>query len=172
MNGLDAGSNGSRVLRLVSLMPGLHLRELQRLLGLSFNTTRYHVDILSKAGAIECQKDKGYLRVYPVGTPEKAKTIYSCLRKPSSRLILTALAQEPIVTGKQLCERTGLAKSTVSELIQEFVASQIVKVEFSDVAGFGYDLTDRDYLLQILLNQQQKRLLETATDRFIDLWDM
>jgi len=64
-----------RIKLLVSLHPGLHLRELQRQIGLSFSSTRYHLDKLAKQGEIDRVEDNGYSRIYPAGIDQSDKIL-------------------------------------------------------------------------------------------------
>ena len=58
--------NRVRTRELVALLPGIHLRELQRILKTSFTTTRYHVDNLQRDGLILRSEEGKQSRLYPV----------------------------------------------------------------------------------------------------------
>ncbi|MGI0080704.1 MAG: winged helix-turn-helix transcriptional regulator [Nitrososphaerales archaeon] len=168
----DGGFNRGRAVRLVSLLPGIHLRELQRLLGISFNATRYNVEKLCSSGEIVQEKDKGYLRFYPPETKESERVIYSLLRSKTLQSVLAALASEPEgLTHKQLSERTGFAKSTVSESLQRLTKSGIVAVRFSDYAKMVYVLQNSSELFRMMIRAGGSTSPSSATDRFVDLWD-
>jgi predicted transcriptional regulator len=151
----DTSSHSSRVrvLRLISLIPGIHLRELWRLLGLSFSSTRYHVDKLCTAGKIVREGEKGYVRLFPSGLKQVDKTTFSFLRTKRFRDILTALAEEPHLTNKEICSRTKLAKSTVSKCIHELMEAGLVRNQPSVTEGtITYQICDPEYLLRLLIN--------------------
>lgn len=172
--GNDHGSysNQDRVMHLVSLLPGIHLRELQRLLGISFNSTRYNVGKLCVNGSIMGRKEKGYLRLYPPGTKESERVIYSLLRSGTLKAILAALLNKRDgLTHKQLGERTGFAKSTVSENLERLTRSGLVEVRLSDRLKEVYVLQNSSDLFRILMNVRSNPSPTSATDRFIDLWD-
>ena len=167
----DAGFNRDRAVRLVSLAPGIHLRELQRLLGISFNSTRYNVEKLCSRGEIVGQKEKGYLRLYPHGTKDRERVIYSLLRSKTLRRVLLLLSSEPDgLTHKQLGERTGFAKSTVSESLQRLTESGVVSVRFSDDLKTVYVLQNGAELFHMLMTAGDTPPMST-TERFIDMWD-
>jgi predicted transcriptional regulator len=164
--------NKLKIKRAVSLFPGVHLRELQRLLGISFNSTRYHVINLSQTGEIVCQKGKGYSRLYPVGTNERDKEIYPLLRSKTCRTILKALAGESHLTNKEISNLTGLAKSTISEHIQRFIDARIVRtLSFPEQGGTRYELQDPNYILG-LLAKTEETALDVAVSRFVDMWEI
>ena len=164
------GNNRIRVKQLVSLSPGVHLRELERLLGMSFNSTRYHVDRLTKAGEIVRVEEGGYSRLYPAGTSEAERTLFAIVRAETDRKILSSLATNVMLSNKQLVDLTGLAKSTVSEHIADLVQLGIVKTRQIAEGSVVHEL-EQPERIRLLLMIQNPSLLKKASDRFIDLWD-
>lgn len=184
MNPIESSSSHSsrpRVLDLISMMPGIHLRELCRLLGLSFTSTRYHVDKLCSAGTIVREREGGHVRLFPVGIRLEDKIAYSFLRTKRFRDILTALAEGSHLSSKEICSRTKLPKSTVSKCIHELVEVGLVKDQPSVKDGtVTYQICDPEYLLRVLMNAHKSSELQrtnprfsprSQTERFIDLWD-
>jgi predicted transcriptional regulator len=155
---------------LVALFPGIHLRELQRALNISFNTARHHVDALFKSGELERENEGGYSRLYPVGTSIGDKLLFASSRSPTKRLILAALVRQPNLTNKQLSEITGLAKSTISEQIQSLTHSGIACVSIFPDSRNTYSLRDPVAVSRALSGNEQ-RLLDSVAERFINLWD-
>lgn len=162
--------NRFKIRRLVSILPGIHLRALQRLLGISFNTARYHVSFLSRAGEILCEKEGGFSRLYPKGFAKGDSASYLLLGNKSSRTILSALVDGSSLTNKQISELTGLSKSTVSERLGHFVENGIVRKVLSENERLCYVLENPN-LVSKLLRDAEQTILEVATDRFIDLWN-
>ena len=164
------GNSRLRVKLLVSLSPGVHLRELQRLLDVSFNSTRYHVDKLAKSGEIVRVEEGGYSRLYPKGTSEAERTLFAVVRAETDHRILSSLATDLFLSNKQLCDHTGLAKSTISEHVAELVRMGIVKTRQSGETSVAYEL-EQPERIRWLLMRLNPSLRKKATDRFIDLWD-
>ena len=158
-----------KVRLLVSMLPGVHLRELQRLLGMSFNSTRYHVDKLTKAGDIVRVEDGGYSRLYPAGITTAERALFPIVRGETDRKVLVALASNEFLSNKQLCDLTNLAKSTISEHLAELVRLGIVRTRQMPESGISYELEQPELILS-LLRKQNPSLLRKASDRFIDLW--
>lgn len=163
-------SNRARIIELISLMPGLHLRQLQRLLGISFSSTRYHVKRLESSGKLLPKQDRGFVRLYPKGINESDLEIYPFLRNRTARLILSALIEQPGLSNKEISERTGLAKSTISEYLTRFLSAKIVKSTMAENKRIAYEIQDPSHLLYLLMTSKG-RVNSTATDRFVDLWD-
>ena len=185
MNSIESGSSSHssrpRVLQLVSMMPGIHLRELCRLLGLSFTSTRYHVDKLCATGEIVREREGGHVRLFPASFDLEDKVTYSFLRTKRFRDILTALAEDPHLTNKEICSRTNLPKSTVSKCIHELLEAGLVRDQPSQADGtVTYQICDPEYLLRVLMNARKSTASQKSkarfgpysqTERFIDLWD-
>ena len=164
------GNSRVRVKQLVSLAPGVHLRELQRLLGMSFNSTRYHVDKLTMAREIIRIEEGGYSRLYPAWISETERAIFTLFRGETDRKIMASLVADPILSNKQLSELTNLAKSTVSEHLAGLVRAGIVKTRQVTENSVAYEL-ERPEQIRLLLKDQNPSFLKKASDRFTDLWD-
>jgi predicted transcriptional regulator len=160
----------SRARLLVFLFPGIHLRRMQRLLGLSFSSTRYHVDVLSRTGQIERVEDGGYSRLYPPGLDGENRILFSSLRSQSKRTILKTLIENPGLTQRQLMGLTGLAKSTLSETLKALVEAQIIETTSMATGLVVYHVRDKETVLALL--ESTSTAVERVVDRFIDLWDL
>ncbi|OLD03315.1 hypothetical protein AUG19_03940 [archaeon 13_1_20CM_2_54_9] len=159
-----------RVKLIISLLPGVHLRELQRLLGMSFNSTRYHVDRLAKTGEIVRVEDGGYSRIYTAGISDAERPLFALVRGETDRKILESLSANSWLSHKQLANLTGLAKSTISKHLAELAGLGIVKTRQMGEAGVVYELQHREQI-RSLLGSHNPSLLKKASDRFIELWD-
>jgi predicted transcriptional regulator len=157
-----------RIKLLVSLQPGLHLRELQRQIGLSFSSTRYHIDKLTKDGEIDRVEDNGYSRIYPAGIDQKDKVLLTLVRRETDRRILSSFLRENNLSQQRLTDLTGLAKSTVSEHLATLLKLGVVRTKTGEERRI-FELTD-PAKIDTMLNRYP-RLLRKATRRFIDLWD-
>lgn len=157
-----------RLKLLVSLQPGLHLRELQRQIGLSFSSTRYHVDKLAKDGEIDRVEDNGYSRIYPAGIDQRDKILLSLVRKETDHRILSSFLKENSLSQQRLTELTKLAKSTVSEHLATLLKLGVVRTKACGERRI-FELTD-PAKIDTMLNRYP-HLMSKATRRFIDLWD-
>jgi predicted transcriptional regulator len=137
---------------------------------MSFNSTRYHVDKLAKAGEIVRIEEGGFSRLYPRGTSEEERTFFAVVRSETDRNILSSLATNAILSNKQLCEQTSLAKSTISEHLAELVRLGIVNARQITGSSVVYELEQPEQI-KLLLNSLNPSLREKAADRFIDLWN-
>ena len=163
-------SNRLRVKELVALLPGIHLRELQRLLRASFNTTRYHVYNLERNGEVQCWREGGYSRLFPPGFDDRTRDFYSALHSKTTRRVLRALVLRGESANGEISTITGLPKSTVSEQLELLCATSVV-TKSTRMGGVSlYDVKDREQVGGALA-LFEKNLLAVVSDSFADLWD-
>jgi predicted transcriptional regulator len=163
--------NRSRILGLICQSPGIHLRELQRSLGVSFNAIRYNTEKMCHSGEITCEKSSGYSRFYPPGTSEEERLVYSLSRNKITFKILFELGNSGLLTNKELAERTCFAKSTISEHVHELLSANLVKFTLSEEGNFKVELQNREYIWSIIRNIRQADERKDVVENFVDLWD-
>jgi predicted transcriptional regulator len=158
----------ARIKLLVLIQPGLHLRELQRQIGLSFSSTRYHVDRLAREGEVDRVDEKGYSRIFPPGTDSKDRILLSLVRRKTHHKILSCFLAEVNLTQRRLTQVTGLSKSTVSEHLTTLLELGVVRTQARG------DLNSFELVEPAKINGLMRRhpvVLEKATSKFIALWD-
>ena len=163
-------SNKRRIRSLVCALPGVHMRQIERILGLSFSSVRYNVDSLKRSRELQEWNESGRSRLFPPEIGEWEKIVYSHLRNSSSRKILRAFAQHSKLTSRQLSGITGYAKSTLSESLHKLLDVEILTTSFSLEGRVAYRLKDPQRMIPLIRSADQT-ILEEATDRFIQLWD-
>ena len=166
--------NANRVMtkKVISLLPGIHLRRLQKMLGTSFTTARYHVSNLERDGEIVATKDGRYDRLYPVGISESLKPVYACLQSDTVRTVLCLVADSPDeLTKTDISSKVNLAASTVGECMSILEQASLVRRAFTSDGRVVYALTDAERILP-LLAVFRSNLLQATTDNFLSLWDI
>ena len=170
MAGNPQNLNRVRAKQFVELSPGIHLRKLQRLLGASFTTTRYHVHNLERDGEIVCVKDGRRSRLYPAGLPDDTKAAHACLQSNKARRVLEGLLDRGVgMSSGSLAKLLGLPGSTTSECVSLLSRAGLVSREFTVEGQVVYRLKDRERAAS-LLALRKRNVLAAATDSFIDLW--
>lgn len=159
-----------RVYDAIARYPGLHLRGLERQVGVSAPLVRYHVRRLEEAGFVETHEQGGYVRHY--ATPKARKAVLSpddqalvgLLREQVPLHIVLLLLDEGPLTHGSLVERTGVAKSTVSYHLAKLAEAGIVERG----EGPAVRLADREHVYRLLLAHAPTPDL---LDAFAKLWD-
>jgi predicted transcriptional regulator len=162
--------NRDKIRFLISLMPGVHLRQVQRLTGMSFSSTRYHVEKLRETGDIVREEDGGYSRLFPPGATPHERMIFSLIRSDTNRRIIACLSQQSRLSNKQVADLTHLAKSTISQHLALLTNVGVVELARSEAGETVYKLKEPERIRSLLRNQKDT-FLSKASGRFIDLWD-
>jgi predicted transcriptional regulator len=161
--------NRMRVARAVISAPGIHMRELQRAVGLSFATVRHHAARLAQAGIIERFSQGGYERLFPKGFTDSDKLLVSATRGNTARLVLRAIFRDAFVSNKDISGETGLAKSTVTKYLHLFLGLGIVSKSVSPQGRTLYTSTSQSRVAQLLKFGETN--LRLAVDNYTELWD-
>jgi predicted transcriptional regulator len=157
-----------RITRVVASSPGIHLRELQRALGLSLATVRHHARKLVQAGVIELFPHGGRQRLFPKGFPDSEKALVSATRGAASALVLRAIVQDGMSSNGEISSRTGLAKSTVTKYLHLFLELGIVATSVP-MGDRRVHAVDSSRVAQIFrLSEARIRL---TVDNYAELWD-
>ena len=163
-------SNKTRILSLVFALPGVHMRQIQRILGFSFSSVRYNVESHKKNREVLRWNESGRSRLFPPQISEWEKVVYSHLRNRASRKVLRVLAQNGKLTNRELSRITGFAKSTLSECIRRLLDAGILTKSFACEGGIAFQLRDPERLVP-MIRAADRSVLEEASDRLIELWD-
>lgn len=109
----DGQDSRDRILAAVRAEPGIHVSELGRRLRLPWGTTRYHLAILQRRGAVELEKGGRERRAYPMGIPALQRTWLAALRGASAMDVLRLLLEDPRQSVPLLSRRMGASEKVV-----------------------------------------------------------
>ncbi|MEO7397887.1 MAG: winged helix-turn-helix transcriptional regulator [Ilumatobacteraceae bacterium] len=116
-----------RIFECVSTNPGTHLREVARRCSMPLGTSLYHLDYLERSGLLVARRDGRYKRYFgshSVGRREKE--VLSLLRHEAPRRLVVAILDGGAATQRDLCERVGVSRSTVSFHLNRLVLDGVV----------------------------------------------
>jgi DNA-binding transcriptional ArsR family regulator len=129
--------------------PGLHLRELSRLLDIPLGTLRYHLSYLEKHELINAQKDHRYKRYYSRKLSPQQKRILAKLRREIPRGIVLFLLLNPNSKHSDLLENFDLSPSTITYYLKRLTAEGIIKR--SDEHEYTYSVVNQEQIINIFL---------------------
>lgn len=161
--------NEARLLDVVRAHPGIHLREIQRVMGVSFSTVRYHVRSLTSRGDLVIQRDARYARVFLGGFPADDIPFAMVARSRSTVLVLGQILRSKGASNKELAGSTGLAKSTVSRCVGILSSLGLVRRVPSPI---GHDVVLPQTELIAHLKAYGVEGVRAAVDSYLDLWDI
>ena len=128
-----AGGTKALVAACIRRYPGIHLRGIERELGLSSGLVHYHVKALEAAGEALGASVGGCRRLFPkdagggrVLAPEDLDLLAALREEVAFHLVLLLLDGGPTPQA-DLVEETGLAKSTVSYHLERLVARGLLE---------------------------------------------
>lgn len=150
-----AGGVRGQVLAFVRTYPGVHVRSLERRLGLSSRLAAYHLAQLEGEGRVQCVHETGFARYFAaVGKPRwSADDVrFACLMRRAAALrIVILLAGEGGLTRDELGARLGLAKASVSYHLAMLADDGLVAAD-REGRRLVYRLADKESTLGRLAN--------------------
>jgi len=165
------------IYELVSSQPGLHLREIQRRLGMHINLVEYHLGHLIRSELVVEVKDAGYSRYFPTSPPgegagtdrltSQEKRVLALLRQPMPLRIIVFLLATGHAQHRELCAHLGCAPSTLTYHMRRIVAQQVAS-QVTAGEGKGYSLVDRRGVARLLMLYRPEPF--DQVDAFTELW--
>ncbi len=168
--------NRRRIFEFLQQYPGLHLRELERQLGMDVRALRYHLDFLEKHEAVTSLMQEGYLRYYPrqwdegyfrerIGPFEKR--VLGVLRQRVPLQLVLLLLDRSEMSSDELKEEASIAASTLSYHLKKLSRLQLLKSRHEGKRKI-YGVVDATVIVQLLMKYRPTRDL---VEDFIDLWE-
>ncbi len=157
-----------RLYELVGSHPGSSAREIQRLSGLAWGETAYHLDQLIQAGLL--RRERGGRRDYyfQLDMTWEDRRVLLTLRSPMERKILVELVQSPGLTLTELRDRTQTSVSTVSSHLRRLLALGLVESDKS--TNYRQYRPAHPLRVALLLQKYQGSFRDRLVDRFIETW--
>lgn len=160
-----------RIFNCITESPGLHFREIQRRTGLATGSTDYHIHFLHKNGLIRTERDKNYVRYYPLtkNWSEEEKETLNLLRNTKMRHILIFLLEKKRSTPLKIAESTGISVSTLSWYLKQLKEKNIISEKKKGRFRL-YKINEPDKIVKYLVAHKSS-FLDTVVDRFIETWE-
>ena len=150
--------------------PGIHLRGVEREVGISAALAQYHLRQLLEDGLVQATQQGSYLRFFVTEekgsrrlTDEDRQTL-GLLREEVPLHVVLLLLDEGPLTHAELVARTALAKSTVSYHLAKLAEGGVVERESGSTR---IRLARRAVVTRLLLAHPPT---EDLIDRFAELW--
>lgn len=162
--------NKLRVKEIISLSPGIHLRLLQRFLGASFSTTRYHVRKLEEENQIIRSTFGGFERFFLAGTTAHMQDVYACLQNKRSRLVLQGIiGSQQGLSQNSLLQVTKIHPTTIRAPINSLLEAGLIERFLTPDGRIMYGAVNKDEAAVLLASF--KTSMNSITNNFIDLWE-
>lgn len=173
VNNVNLTGNRTRtaILRVISLIPGVHFRALRKILGIPNGSLQYHLDILENRGLIKRFKGYGYTRFYPQDYRGVNPSLAGVVTHPTVEKILIMMLKREEVTLREVSESLGITASTALWHLRRLEKAGIVTKETSRGRKHVYRLRSREEIKK-LLESYRPSLIEKLSNSWIELWDL
>ena len=120
--------NRRKIYQVIDKFPGIHFRELFRKLTMSMGSLEYHLRVLEQNDLVYLEKEGGFSRYFVKGKlGSEDKEIASMMQNDKLRTILFNLVLNPGLSHKELTERLGWPKSTISFYLKKLINKGVVE---------------------------------------------
>src|SRR2546426_8665706 len=167
-DGLELESR-RRIYDFLTANPGVHLRKIGQVLGMSTGMLSYHLGYLERNGILKSEED-GHRKRYFIARAfvEAQRRILAVLRQDVPRKIVLELLLFGERTFGELQASVGVSKSTLSYHLQKLMHREVLlrgRRERESV----FSIKDLEEVRKLLLANQSS-FQDDAVDRFADLW--
>jgi predicted transcriptional regulator len=153
---------------LIEASPGIHLRELQRILNMPLATLEYHLSYMSRKKIVFGETDGHYRRYYVKPLEPEDKKILAALRQKKMREIVLVILANKKANYQFLADYFKLPHSTLSFYLKSLVDHNILvrnKIGYENY----YTAQDEDRVAKIL-TVYKSSFLDTLVDKALSTW--
>lgn len=157
-----------KIYALIEATPGIHLRELQRRLGLPVATLEYHLSYMMRRKIVFGEADGHYRRYYTKPLDVEDRKVLSALRQKRMREIVLLTLANGKAKYQFLADSLKLPHSTLSFYLKYLVGKGILvreKVGYENV----YMVEDEDRVAKVLIAYKAS-FLDKLVDRALNTW--
>lgn len=168
MDELVAQPTRRRIFEVVREHPGASAREVQRIAGLGWGETAYHLGQLTTAGVL--RRERGGRRDYYflAATTWEDRRLFRALRSPAQRALLLLLSEAPGLSLADLRDRTGFSLSTTSFHLRQLLEHAVVE-GFRDGNLRRYRAVRPERVAE-LVRGYRTSFEDRLVDRFVETW--
>jgi predicted transcriptional regulator len=161
-----------RIYEVVRRAPGVGAREVQRVAGIGWGETTYHLDRLTTVGLLHRERSTFQDHYFVAEVPLADRRLLGLSRSASARRLLVTLLDAGEATVPELAERTALSEGRISIHLRRLVETGVVRTGRRG-RWRTFDVVDKDRVLRLLVTYREgladqwvERLLETWSDVF------
>ncbi len=160
--------NRSKIYSVIETTPGIHLRELQRVLDMPLTTLVYHLGYMTRKRIIFSETKGNIKRFYAKLLDEEDKKVLAALRQRRMRQIVLTVLVNKKTKFKFLAEQLGLPSSTLSYYLTYLVDRNILVKEKVGYESL-YTVSDEDRIAKVLTTYKSS-FLDKLVDRALNTW--
>jgi predicted transcriptional regulator len=160
--------NRRKIYVVIEGSPGIHLRELQRVLNMPLTTMEYHLSYMSRKKIIYSETDTHYKRYYAKPLDDEDKKVLSALRQKRLREIVLLILSNGKAKYQFMADYLKVPHSTLSFYLKYLVDNGILlkeKVGYETI----YTVKDDDKVVKVLVAYKAS-FLDKLIDKAIAMW--
>jgi predicted transcriptional regulator len=157
-----------RIYGLIEASPGIHLRELQRILDIPLTTLEYHLSYMTRKKILFAETEDHHKRYYTKPLDPEDKKVLSALRQKRMREIVLVVLENGKAKYQLLAERLKVSPSTLSTYLKYLVNRNILAVEKIGYENL-YTVREEDRVAKVLIAYKPS-FLDKLVDRALDTW--
>jgi predicted transcriptional regulator len=167
------------LLKCIGQNPGIRYRELLRTTGSSNGVLSYHLAELERSGHIRVDRKKGVTRYYLIHISSQVSKIIGHIKHPTSRQLLSFLAEKGPCRLDELVQLTNKAPSTLSWHVKRLLESGVIERKQCASSTDSnrtfkskcYDVTNKSLVLDVLLNYKDT-FIDNVINNYSEIVDM
>ena len=160
--------NRRKIYEVIEGTPGIHLRELQRVLNMPLTTLEYHLSYMTRKRIIYSEMDTHYKRYYAKALNSEDKQVLSALRQKRMREIVLLVLSKGKAKYQFMAEYLKVPHSTLSFYLKYLVDKDIL---VKDKVGYEtiYTVKDEDKVAKVLVAYRAS-FLDKLIDKTLATW--
>ena len=157
-----------KIYAFIEASPGIHLRELQRILNIPLTTLEYHLGYMTRKKILFAETEGHHKRYYTKPLDPKDKKVLAALRQKRMREIVLIILENGKAKYQLVAERLKLSHSTLSSYLKYLVNREILAREKIGYE-YLYTIRDEDRVAKVL-TAYKPSFLDKLVDRALDTW--
>ncbi len=160
--------NRRKIYAVIEATPGIHLRELQRILDMPLTTLDYHLDYMTRKKIIFSETKENVKRFYAELFDAADKKLLAALRQRRMREIVLVVLANKKAKFKFLADYLRLPSSTLSYYLRYLVDRGILAREKVGYESL-YTVKDEDRVVRVLIAYKSS-FLDKLVDKVLNTW--
>lgn len=160
--------NRRSIYTVIDANPGVHLRELQRILNIPLTTLEYHLSYMVRKQIVFAENEANLRKYYVKSLDEADKKVLSALRQKRLREIVIIISANKKVKFQYLGEYFKLPRSTLSFYLKTLVDQGIVSREKIGYETL-YTVNDENRVCRVA-TAYKSNFLDKLIDKTMTTW--
>ena len=148
--------------------PGIHIRELQRIMKIPLTSLQYHLNYLARRNIIFEEKSEHFTRYYSKLMENEDKKVISVLRQRRLREIVLLVLINAKAKSQLFEDTLHLSASTISFYLKHLVENGILertKIGYENI----YTLKDEERISRVLIAYESS-FVDKMVDKWVSTW--